>query len=99
MNELIESVKTSERAVLVGLSAHCLTAEENSSEESMQELAALLETAGGEAVAMVLQTKPTPDPRTLIGQGKVAEVKELAQKLEAQLIVFDNELSPSTRRA
>ena len=99
MNELIESVKTSERAVLVGLNAHCLTAEENSSEESMQELAALLETAGGEAVAMVLQTKPTPDPRTLIGQGKVAEVKELAQKLDAQLIVFDNELSPSQLRA
>ena len=50
------------RAVLVGLHAHCLSDEENASEASLEELAALLETAGGESVAMVMQSKATPDP-------------------------------------
>jgi len=99
MKEVIENVSTDERAVLVGLAAHSLPEEDNATEESMDELAALLETAGGACVAQVLQVKQTPDPRTLIGAGKVAEVKELAEQLEAKLVVFDNELSPSQLRA
>ena len=62
------------RAVLVGLNAHCLTKAENASESSMEELAALLETAGGETMGVVTQSKDTPDPRTFIGEGKVQEV-------------------------
>ena len=87
------------RAVLVGLNASCLSRTENADEESMAELAALLETAGGQCVGEVLQNKDAPDPRTFIGEGKVREVKELVQSMEADMVVFDNALSPSQQRA
>ena len=87
------------RAVLVGLNAHCLTKEENASESSMEELAALLETAGGETMGVVTQSKDTPDPRTFIGEGKVQEVKELVEATGSDLVIFDNALSPSQQRA
>jgi len=88
-----------DRAVLVGLNAPCLSLEENASEESLTELEALLETAGGECVGTVFQNKLTPDPRTFIGEGKVAEVKELVQNSGADMVIFDNPLSPSQQRA
>ncbi len=87
------------RAVLVGLNAACLSADENASEESLDELEALLETAGGQCMGMVLQNKATPDPRTFIGEGKVQEVKELVQAQGADMVIFDNSLSPSQQRA
>ena len=87
-----------EKAVLVGLSAHSLNNDENATESSMEELAALLETAGGECVGVVTQSKDSPDPRTFIGEGKVAEVKELVQAMGADMVVFDNSLSPSQQR-
>ena len=87
------------RAVLVGLNAACLYADENASEESLEELEALLETAGGECMGMVLQNKATPDPRTFIGEGKVQEVKDLVQAQGADMVIFDNSLSPSQQRA
>ena len=87
------------RAVLVGLNAHCLTKEENATESSMEELAALLETAGGQTLGVVTQSKDTPDPRTFIGEGKVAEVKEVVEATGADLVIFDNSLSPSQQRA
>ena len=87
------------RAVLVGLNAFSLSKEENATDASMEELSALLETAGGETVGMVLQSKDSPDPRTFIGEGKVAEVKELVQAMEADMVIFDNALSPSQQRA
>ena len=87
-----------QRAVLVGLSAHSLNNDENATESSMEELAALLETAGGKCMGVVTQSKDSPDPRTFIGEGKVAEVKELVQAMEADMVVFDNSLSPSQQR-
>ena len=86
------------RAVLVGLSAHSLPREENATDSSMDELAALLETAGGECMGIVLQSKDAPDARTFIGEGKVAEVKELVQAQGADMVIFDNSLSPSQQR-
>ena len=86
------------RAVLVGLNAGALSREENADESSLEELAALLETAGGTCVGTVLQNKDAPDPRTFIGEGKVAEVKELAQAMGADMVIFDNALSPSQQR-
>ena len=71
---------------------------ERSSEISMQELAALVETAGGQAVGMMIQNRPTPDPRSFIGDGKVAELKEFIEMNNCDLAVFDNELSPSQMR-
>ena len=87
------------RAVLVALRARSLSPEENSTVDSVEELAALLETAGGENVGVVLQSKDSPDPRTFIGEGKTAEVKELVQEMDAQMVIFDNALSPSQQRA
>ena len=87
------------RCVLVGLSAYSLPREDNASESSLEELAALVETAGGESVGMVLQNRDTPEARTFIGEGKVAEVKEMAHALDANMVIFDNALSPSQQRA
>ncbi len=87
-----------ERAVLCGLAADCFAPEENSGDVSMDELAALVETAGGAVVATVLQRRAAPDPRSFIGAGKVQELKELLDKNGGDLAVFDNELSPSQMR-
>ena len=87
-----------EKAVLCGLAAACFEKGESSDEVSMAELAALVETAGGEAVAWLIQNRATPDPRSFIGEGKVAELKELILANECDLAVFDNELSPSQMR-
>ena len=64
----------------------------------MGELAALVETAGGETVAMLIQNRPTPEPRSFIGDGKVQELKAIIEMNDCDLAVFDNELSPSQMR-
>ncbi len=88
-----------EKAVLVGLNADCFRPEETATEESLQELRLLLETAGGSCVATVLQNRHSPDPHSLIGEGKAQEVRELVASLEAAMVIFDNELSPSQIQA
>ena len=93
-----ETKQAKNRAVLVGLNAHCLSAEENADDTSMEELADLLETAGGVCVGTVFQNKDAPDPRTFIGEGKAAEVKELVGAMGADMVVVDNPLSPSQQR-
>ena len=93
-----ETSKRKERAVLAGLAAASMPESERSGEISMEELAALVETAGGECVGSLLQTRQAPDSRTFIGEGKVAELKELIANADCQLAVFDNELSPSQMR-
>ena len=87
-----------ERAVLAGLAAASMDSRERSSEVSMEELSALVETAGGETAAMLIQQRPTPDPRSFLGDGKVRELKELIERSDCDLAVFDNELSPSQMR-
>lgn len=86
------------RAVLVGLSSYALDKEDNADEATMEELQALLETAGGTCMGTVLQTKSSPDPRTFIGEGKVEEVRQLVEATGADMVIFDNELSPSNIR-
>ena len=75
-----------------------MDASERSTDISMQELAALVETAGGECIGMLVQNRPTPDPRSFIGDGKVAELKDFIEMNGCDLAVFDNELSPSQMR-
>ncbi len=75
-----------------------MDASERSTETSMEELAALVETAGGEVLAMLTQSLPNPDPRSFLGKGKVQELKELIVNSECDMAVFDNELSPSQMR-
>lgn len=97
MEEWMEEMEP-DRAVLVGLHASVFTAEEDASWETLDELEALLETAGGECVAKMLQSRNAPEARTFIGEGKLQELTELARDNDATLIIFDNELSPSQMR-
>ena len=84
-------------AVLVGLRSPVL-GDDNADEESLAELSALVETAGGEAVGMILQSREKPDPHSFIGEGKVEEVKRMVENEEATMVIFDNDLSPSQIR-
>lgn len=94
MNIKENEIKT--KAVLVGIVTDRSDAEEV--EKSVFELGQLLDTAGGEVFATVLQNKSTPDPRTLIGKGKVAEISELCANNGVKLVIFDEELSPAQIR-
>ena len=82
-----------ERAFLVGVEFHN---EENilSLEDSLEELAMLAFTAGLEVVGETTQRRDRPNPETLIGSGKVSEIKILVEETLTQVVVFDNELSP-----
>lgn len=91
--------KELEKAVLAGLNSDVLDFADRSNEDSLDELEALLETAGGVCLGKVLQNRAAPDPRTFIGEGKVLEMKEIIQANNCTLAVFDNELSPSQMRA
>lgn len=98
MEERKQTETPRDRAILVGLSSPRLDRKENADDQSLQELEALLETAGGESVGVVLQTLPSPNPRTFIGEGKVDEIRELVKGQEATMVIFDNDLSPSQMR-
>ena len=89
----------SEKAILVGLNADCFKPEETASYETLDELEALLETAGGICEAKLLQNRHTPDPHSFIGEGKAQELCELLETTGATLVIFDNDLSPSQIRA
>ena len=88
-----------ERAVLVGLNADCFSPEETATEESLEELDALLQTAGGFCTAKVLQNRHTPDSHSFIGAGKAQEIRMLAEATESTMVIFDNTLSPGNIRA
>ena len=84
-------------AVLVGLKSPVL-GRDSADEESLAELAALVETAGAESVGMILQSREKPDPHSFIGEGKVEEVKRMVDNSQATMVIFDNDLSPSQIR-
>ena len=88
-----------ERAVLVGLNADCFTKEQTATDETLEELEALLETAGGFCTGKILQNRHAPDAHSFIGEGKAQEVRMLAEATEATMVLFDNELSPGQIRA
>lgn len=93
---MAEHANIEQRAVLVGISpdqsglAECHT--------SLDELERLLDTAGGEAFARVVQVRSAYNARTCIGSGKVAEIGELCKAEDIHLAVFDFDLSPSQIR-
>ena len=84
-------------AVLVGLRSPVL-GDDSADEESLAELSALVDTAGGQAVGMILQIRDKPDPHSFIGEGKVEEVRRMVQEEKATMVIFDNDLSPSQLR-
>lgn len=98
MEQMIRT-KEREKAVIAGLCADSMNPRDRSTDESLDELEALLETAGGVCMGRLIQNRKTPEPRTFIGEGKVGELKDIAKKQECTLAVFDNELSPSQMRA
>ncbi len=85
-----------ERAILVAIAAS--TAELGTVEVELSELDRLLDTAGGVSVARMIQTKETPNPATYLGSGKLEELRLLSENEEADLVVFNCELSPSQIR-
>lgn len=87
-----------DKVVLVGLNSPVLKPEEVANDTTMEELSALVETAGGETMGIVLQNRDKPDPRTFIGEGKVAEVQLYCENVGATMVIFDNDLSPSQQR-
>ena len=98
MEDILE-YKLQERAVLVGLNAACFTKAQTATDETLEELEALLETAGGFCTGKVLQNRATPDSHSFIGEGKAQEVKMLVEFTNSTMVVFDNELSPGNMRA
>ncbi len=96
-----------ERAVLVGLEFKGRKAfrpdshvDPNASgpEESLAELASLARSAGATVLDQIIQARPAPEAATLIGSGKVRELVDLAGALDAELVLFDHELTPTQQR-
>jgi GTP-binding protein HflX len=96
-SKTISVVQKPERAILVGVdlrtSQPLLTLE-----DSLSELTLLADTAGVEIVGEITQKLDTPHPGTFIGTGKVEELKILVGELDANLVIFDEELSPRHQR-
>ena len=93
---MISTAPVPEKAILVAVCASGATMERT--EEYLNELAFLLETAGGVPVRKIIQRLERPDTRTYIGSGKLQEVKEYKEALDADFLVFDDELSPAQLR-
>ncbi len=86
-----------EKAILVGCQLPHVTDERF--QYSMEELASLTKTAGGEAVSVMMQKRNRQDSATYIGKGKVEELEVLCEEFECDVIIFNDELSPSQLKA
>jgi len=85
-----------ERAALVGVFSG--SSRHFDPEHSLDELAGLADAAGADVVLRMLQDRPRPDPATFLGSGKVASLAAASDELRANLVIFDNELSPAQLR-
>lgn len=81
-----------EKAVLVGLVTR--SQDERKTDEYLDELAFLAETAGADPVARFTQKLEYPNPRTYVGTGKLEELRQYVEENETGLVIFDDELSP-----
>lgn len=81
-----------ERIVLVALLRE---ADTSAAEASLDELNLLVDTAGADAVARLSQKRRAPDPATFVGAGKVSEIREVAEEVDCDTVVFDDDLSPA----
>ena len=95
-HDILNDLKGGPLAVLVGVSTRDVSVEE--AERGLDELERLLDTAGGKAFARVMQARPTIDPATVIGSGKVKEIADLCEQNSVELVIFDMELSPAQIR-
>ena len=92
-----------ERAILVGLELTSRSRRTSDHvpygpEESLEELKALADTAGAVVEETVIQARPAPAAATLIGSGKVEELRNLVGSLKADVVLFDSELTPTQQR-
>ena len=94
--QLYNTSAAQERIVLVGI----ITPDETEAQEKeyLAELAFLVETAGGTCIHQFTQKVQRPDIRTYVGKGKLEEICEYVKAEEADIVVFDDELSPSQLR-
>ncbi len=95
-NRQMETTEPRERAILVGFyrDSRLRAAEE----ESLEELAELTTSAGGEVADALIQERPKPDPAYLIGQGKLEEIRESLLIEQANLVIFNEDLTPAQLR-
>jgi GTP-binding protein HflX len=85
-----------ERIVLVGVAMPPVDTE--AVEASLDELSLLVDTAGADEAARVVQRRDRPDPATYVGRGKADELHELSEAVDADTVVFDDELTPAQQR-
>ncbi|NMG17956.1 GTPase HflX [Brasilonema bromeliae] len=85
-----------DRVLIVGVMTDDTTAQQF--QDTLEELARLVDTAGGEVLQMMRQKRSRIHPQTVVGEGKVQEIAVAAQTLGANLIVFDRDLSPTQVR-
>jgi len=90
--ELVDTAPTPERAILVGVDWR---SDGWPIERSLDELERLADTAGAGTVARLTQRLDRPVPKSYIGSGKVEELKGFVQRLDADVVIFDDDLSPS----
>ncbi len=88
------NIESKEKVIIAGLHTGSRDALNDTTDESMRELDELVQTAGGEVVCEAVQNRPYPDPGTYVGIGKLEEIKQAVETLGAELVVFDDELSP-----
>lgn len=93
---MIETRLDPDRAVMVGVSTPNCSFEKT--QEYLEELAFLIDTAGGVAEKSFIQRLQYKDPRTFVGSGKLQEIKEYLEASEIKFVVFDDELTPSQTR-
>lgn len=91
---MIQADQKKERFLLIGVSER----DGDDTEESLEELEELVETAGAESAGMLIQKRERIHPATYVGKGKVEEIRELIFETEADGIVCDDELSPAQLR-
>lgn len=90
-DKMFDTSERKERIILVGVA----TSDNDDTEQSLDELEELGQTAGAETVAKVIQNRERMHPGTYIGKGKIEEIKELVYKTDADTVVCDDELSPA----
>ena len=85
-----------EKIVLVGVAMPPASVEEE--ERNLDELALLVDTAGADAVARMMQRMDRPDPATYLGRGKAEQLHDVSERVDADTVVFDDELTPAQQR-